>query len=226
MKDIQGLGRSTAERIPPHGFTRWTGARDKWLDRHTSAAEGKRRPARQILQHIIHPRGQTWHCGMKSFINNDNGTARFEMWSVCVLVSRHRCPDNLCRRLMAALQAQTKLSSDDPGVCPSDLRGAATANKTHKDSGPWHRPSPRLHAILPLLHTAAYCFVSGPRPGSSSHLTCVVFQGSPAARHDDVWCVLNLLNLSKTGTSLRPQLHHTSQLCPPATVQHLLPMHY
>lgn len=50
---------------------------------------------------------------------------------------------------MAALQAQTKLSSSEPGVCPQDLRGAATANKTHKDPRPWHWPSPCLHTILP-----------------------------------------------------------------------------
>lgn len=89
---------------------------------------------------------------------------------VCVFVSVHSCPDNLCTRLMAALQVQTKLSQNEPGVCPPDLRGAATANKTHKDSRHWHWPSPRLSAILPLPHTAACCFVSGPRRGSSSHL--------------------------------------------------------
>ncbi|KAI9533497.1 hypothetical protein NQZ68_022627 [Dissostichus eleginoides] len=59
------------------------------------------------------------------------------------------CQDNLRAWLMAGLQAQTKLSSSEPGVCPPDLRGAATANKTHKDPRPWHRPSPRLPAILP-----------------------------------------------------------------------------
>lgn len=50
---------------------------------------------------------------------------------------------------MAALQAQTKLSSSEPGVCPPDLRGAATANKTHKDPRHWHWPSPCLPTILP-----------------------------------------------------------------------------
>lgn len=112
--------------------------------------------------------------------NNKNCATNFNLYlCVCVFVSVHSCPDNLCTRLMAALQAKTKLSSNEPGVCPPDLRGAATANKTHKDSRPWHWPSPRLSAILPLPHTAAYCFVSGPRRGSSSHL---LFQGSPATR--------------------------------------------
>lgn len=50
---------------------------------------------------------------------------------------------------MAALQAQTKLSSSEPGVCPPDLRGAASANKTHKDPRHWRWPSPCLPAILP-----------------------------------------------------------------------------
>lgn len=43
-------------------------------------------------------------------------------------------------------------------------------NKTHKDPRPWHWPSPRLPAILPLPHAAACCFVPAPRRGSSSHL--------------------------------------------------------
>ncbi len=90
--------------------------------------------------------------------------------SMCRFVSLHSCHDNLRAWLMAALQAQTKLSSNEPGVCPPDLRGAATANKTHKDPRPWHWPSPRLPAILPLPHTAACCFVPAPRGGSSSHL--------------------------------------------------------
>lgn len=90
--------------------------------------------------------------------------------SMCLFVSLHSCHDNLRAWLMAALQVQTKLSSNEPGVCPPDLRGAATANKTHKDPRPWHWPSPRLPAILPLPHTAACCFVPAPRRGSSPHL--------------------------------------------------------
>lgn len=89
---------------------------------------------------------------------------------VCPLVAPHSCHDNLRTLLMAALQAQTKLSSTEPGVCPLDLRGAATANKTHKDPRPWHWPSPRLPAIPPLPHTAGCCFVPAPSRGSSSHL--------------------------------------------------------
>lgn len=89
----------------------------------------------------------------------------------CLCLSRCCVVTTTCApRLMAALQARTKLSSNEPGVCPPDLRGAATANKTHKDPRPWHWPSPRLPAILPLPHTAACCFVPTPRRGSSSRL--------------------------------------------------------
>ncbi len=90
--------------------------------------------------------------------------------SMPLFVSLLSCGDNLRAWLMAVLQVQTKLSSNEPGVCPPDLRGAATANKTHKDARPWHWPSPRLPAVLPLPHTAACCFVPAPRRGSSPHL--------------------------------------------------------
>ncbi|XP_074503213.1 homeobox protein Meis1b isoform X4 [Sebastes fasciatus] len=99
------------------------------------------------------------------------------------------CHDNLRAWLMAALQARTKLSSNEPGVCPPDLRGAATANKTHKDPRHWHRPSPRLPAILPLPHTAACCFVPAPRRGSSSHLlfkVCV-----PCQRENGAYSIIS-----------------------------------
>lgn len=88
---------------------------------------------------------------------------------VHVFVALHSFHKNLRGRFMAALQAQTKLSSNEPGVCPRDLRGAATTNKTHKALRPWHWPSPRLPAILPLPYTAACCFVPAPSRGSSSH---------------------------------------------------------
>lgn len=65
---------------------------------------------------------------------------------------------------MAALQAQTKLSSSEPGVCPQDLRGAATANKTHKE------PSPLALAFTLSAH---YPALLPPRRGSSLFRTHV-----------------------------------------------------
>lgn len=63
--------------------------------------------------------------------------------SMSLCVSRHSCQDNLRAPLMAALQAQTKLSSSEPGVCPPDLRGAATAKQNAQ------RPSPLALALTP-----------------------------------------------------------------------------
>lgn len=108
---------------------------------------------------------------------------------MCLFVALQSCHDNLHSWLMAALQAQTKLSSNEPGVCPRDLRGAATANKTHKAPRPWHWPSPRLPAILPLPHTAACCFVPAPSRGSSSHpLLEVVLPPMPLSHKDRAEC--------------------------------------
>ncbi|KAM7408365.1 hypothetical protein PAMA_002195 [Pampus argenteus] len=64
-----------------------------------------------------------------------NGTVIHIMW-VLRQLSGLSCHDNLRAWLMAGLQAETKLSSNEPGVCPPDLRGAATTNKTHKDPRP------------------------------------------------------------------------------------------
>lgn len=90
----------------------------------------------------------------------------------CVRLSRCTVVTTTCAPgTWPSSKAQTKLSSNGPGVCPPDLRGAATANKTHKAPRPWHWPSLRLPAILPPIpRTAACCFVPAPRRGSSSHL--------------------------------------------------------
>lgn len=53
---------------------------------------------------------------------------------------------------MAALQAKTKLLSSEPGVCPPDLRGAATADKTHKEPC----TGVGLHPVYQLSYPSCY----------------------------------------------------------------------
>lgn len=71
------------------------------------------------------------------------------------------------KQLMAALQVKTKPLSNEPDVCPPDLRGAAKADKTQKDPRTGTDP---LMAMPPLLQGTAGCFVHTPSRGSSSHL--------------------------------------------------------
>lgn len=93
-----------------------------------------------------------------------------------VFVPLHSCPDNLPTRLMDALQVQTKLLSSEAGVCPPDLRGAATTNKTHKDPG--LAPALTLSICYPAPPTQRrllLCFCSKKRKFLST-----LFKGSPA----------------------------------------------
>ncbi|KAK2824567.1 hypothetical protein Q5P01_021742 [Channa striata] len=96
------------------------------------------------------------------------------------------CPDNLRTEFMAALQVQTKLSSNEPGVCPPDLRGAATTNKTHKTLAPGTGP----HPVYPLSypsHTplpAALCLVQEEEvPLIPFFKACLLCQSAKGLQH-------------------------------------------